>query len=122
MTAKLTLKDVVDWAVARGFAEDGRGGYAIPFKKGVVRIEPLTRNFRVSVEIGDQRQVLATPHPSRLHIDEFGMLAGAALSSSFAQRARREEDLPPWFTEEYKAAVRQRSDWERAAPPPGARP
>ena len=102
---KLTQQDVLDWALAHGFSRCDNGALLTSFKGGQVVIEPLGRNVRISCISGGYSRPL-TVHPSRLHIDEWGMLAGAGLSTSFAQRVKSEDDFPPWFTEEYKAAVR----------------
>lgn len=102
----MTMDQVADWALSRGFAWESERVLAAPYKEATVRIELLARNLRVSIAAPDGRTLkIASPHPSRLHVNQHGVLEGAGLSASFAQRLRSRADAPPWFTESYCDAV-----------------
>jgi hypothetical protein len=107
MMAKLTLEDVVAWATERGFEQQADGTLAMAYKDGRVEILPLQRAVRISIEKGGVTMKLAAVNPGRLHIDEYGMLAGAGLSTSFLANLRSDADIPGWFTAQYRALAVQ---------------
>ena len=101
MTEKLAFSDIREWALTNGFAvENGDGRLVAPYGDAKVVIEFLERTFRVAMEHGDHRRVLASPMPSQTQIDDNGMLQGAGLFTYFyTLYFDMGEDgiLPVWF-------------------------
>jgi hypothetical protein len=105
----MTMQRVVDWALSRGFARGGDGALRAPWREGVaVRIEPLARTVRVSLEGADGSAArIGTFNPRRAFVNEQGMLEGIGLSASFASRCRSPDELPSWWPEAYAASWRK---------------
>lgn len=106
MPIGLTVEEVAGWALERGFVAAGERVWSCPYKDGEVRIAALARNLRITFVRGRNEMRLATVPPSRLRIDEDGLLQGAGLSASFLQRCRCAADVPPWYPEEAAARAR----------------
>ncbi len=100
---EVTFNAVRDWALRNGFSDGDDGGLIAPYAGGSVVIEFLKQNVRTVFLQGEHRQVVISTHPKNLLIDEFDMLQGAGLFSSFYQRHLDvASDLPVWFSEALK--------------------
>jgi len=106
MPTKMTMADVADWAISRGFVWVGGRVLSIPYKDGAVCLELMARNLRVVARCRGRETRLSTVSPSRLHIDADGVLQGAGLSNSFLQRCHSAADVPPWYPEAAAAKAR----------------
>jgi hypothetical protein len=108
--SKTSFGDIEAWALANGFSVDSSDGrLKAPYQGGIVAIEPLARNFRVVLELGESRRVLISATPSKTSIDEDGMLHGAGLFSYFHLLYLDEGDdgiLPVWFNERTRSQLK----------------
>lgn len=103
----LTMGQVAEWAIGRGFSRRDGDMLAISFGGAEVILTPMTRNLRVTLRRGEQETLLASVPPARLFIDEDGVLQGAGLSNSFLMRfCRSADDVPPWYPEPAAVKVR----------------
>lgn len=114
LTVKNGREEITAWAVRRGFEQTCDGRLTIPYDGTQIVIAFRKLGLVVTHERGEQVLRVASPYFIRLGINEFDVLEGAGLHSWFSNRFLEKGVEVPWFSDEYKAKLREFAENSKA--------
>lgn len=100
-------RDIIDWALARGFHPAGLNAYEAPYEDKRVRIVFGHKFFTSYLLRGEEAEILVRTRPDMIEIDSNGMVHGAGLESRFVSSMHRGGAVPCWFPLRHSADVLQ---------------